>query len=80
MASYLYRHEAMARMLQQAGAPAYASQIGVSAEHLLKTLRAAGFIRRRYTIFDLLHDIGETEAAFDSVLPKLVSGNLEAAT
>ncbi|MFK7881397.1 sn-glycerol-1-phosphate dehydrogenase [Roseobacter sp.] len=67
----LYRHRAMADMLHRAGAPAYASQIGVSPEHLRTTLFAAAFIRRRYTIFDLLHDIGQTETAFTAVLPAL---------
>lgn len=75
LTAHLYRHETMAAMLQKAGAPAYASQIGVSPDHLLGTLRAAGFIRRRYTIFDLLHDIGQTEAAFSAVLPSLTSDN-----
>lgn len=69
--THLYRHDVMAQMLQRAGAPAYAHQIGVSPDHLLATLHAATFIRRRYTIFDLLHDIGQTEAAFAAVLPAL---------
>ncbi|WP_187430308.1 Glycerol-1-phosphate dehydrogenase [NAD(P)+] [Roseobacter fucihabitans] len=72
--SHLYRHQDMADMLRQAGAPAFARQIGVTPEHLLSTMRAATFIRRRYTIFDLLHDIGQTEAAFAAVMPKLISG------
>ena len=70
--THLYRSETMADMLQQAGAPAYPSQISVSPDQLLATLHAAAFIRRRYTIFDLLHDIGQTEAAFTAILPKLI--------
>ena len=76
LTSHLYRHEQMAQMLQQAGAPAFASQIGVSAQHLRATLQAAALIRRRYTIFDLLHDIGQTEAAFAGVMPQLVKDDL----
>ncbi|MEO0379016.1 MAG: sn-glycerol-1-phosphate dehydrogenase [Pseudomonadota bacterium] len=73
LATQLYRYDAMADMLHKAGAPAYAAQIGVTPGHLLATLKAAGFIRRRYTIFDLLHDIGKTEAAFSAVLPVLTT-------
>lgn len=70
---HLYRHDTIARMLQDAGAPAYATQIGVSPGYLLTTLQAAAYIRSRYTIFDLLHDIGQMDAAFAAVMPKLTS-------
>ncbi len=75
--THLYRHTTMVDMLQKAGAPAYAAQIGVTPDHLLDTLRAAGFIRRRYTIFDMLHDIGQTEAAFGAVMPLLTPQRVE---
>ncbi|WP_342075288.1 sn-glycerol-1-phosphate dehydrogenase [Yoonia sp. SS1-5] len=78
--THLYRHKTMADMLQKAGAPAYAWQIGVTSEHLLATMHAAAFIRRRYTIFDLLHDIGQTEAAFAAVLPLLTPQSAELAS
>lgn len=78
--THLYRHTDMADMLSKAGAPAYAHQIGVSPEHLLATMHAAAFIRRRYTIFDLLHDIGLTEVAFAHVLPKLMPENAVASS
>lgn len=78
--THLYRHKTMADMLQKAGAPAYAWQIGVTPDHLLATLHAAAFIRRRYTIFDLLHDIGQTEAAFAAVLPLLTPQSAELAS
>ncbi len=77
--THLVRHDRMADMLQNAGAPAYAAQIGISPEHLRATMHAAAFIRRRYTIFDLLHDIGQTETAFAAVLPLLTSRNSESA-
>jgi glycerol-1-phosphate dehydrogenase [NAD(P)+] len=77
--THLYHHKTMADMLQKAGAPAYAWQIGVTPDHLLGTLRAAAFIRHRYTIFDVLHDIGQTEAAFAAVLPILTPHNVEGA-
>ncbi|MFK7876948.1 MAG: sn-glycerol-1-phosphate dehydrogenase [Paracoccaceae bacterium] len=78
--THLYRHKTMADMLQKAGAPAYAWEIGVTPDHLLATMRAAAFIRRRYTIFDLLHDIGQTEAAFAAVLPLLTPQSTELAS
>ncbi|WP_299704319.1 sn-glycerol-1-phosphate dehydrogenase [uncultured Tateyamaria sp.] len=78
LSAHLYRHNTMAEMLQRAGAPAYGAQIGVSPDHLRATMQAAAFIRRRYTIFDLLHDIGQTEAAFAAVLPSLTTGDLVA--
>jgi len=80
LSAHLYRHKTMADMLQRAGAPAYAWQIGVTPDHLLATLHAAAFIRRRYTIFDLLHDIGQTETAFAAVLPLLTPQNAELAS
>lgn len=80
LTAHLYRHDTMAKMLQSAGAPAYAWQIGVTPNHLLTTLHAAAFIRRRYTIFDLLHDIGQTEAAFAAVMPALTASNAELAS
>ncbi len=79
LTGHLYRHNAMVEMLRHAGSPAYAAQIGVSPEHLRTTMRAAALIRRRYTIFDLLHDIGQTEAAFASVLATLAAGKREKA-
>lgn len=71
LTAHLYRYDAMAEMLQKSGAPAYACEIGVTPEHLLATMHAAAFIRRRYTIFDLLHDIGQQETAFAAVMPLL---------
>lgn len=79
LGTHLLRTEEMAGMLAQAGCPAYACQIGVTPDHLLRTLRAAAYIRRRYTIFDLLHDAGLAEAAFSAVLPKLGLPATEAA-
>ncbi|MEM9317960.1 MAG: sn-glycerol-1-phosphate dehydrogenase [Pseudomonadota bacterium] len=64
---HLMRSTDMAAMLRQAGAPSYPSDIGLGRAHVRRTLRAAGYIRRRYTIFDLLEEIGQTENAFDAV-------------
>jgi glycerol-1-phosphate dehydrogenase [NAD(P)+] len=69
----LWRHDAMAAMLRSAGAPAAAADIGVGPGHLAATLHAAPFIRRRYTIFDLLYETGLWERALAAVLPRLAA-------
>jgi hypothetical protein len=40
---------------------------------LAATLHAAPFIRRRYTIFDLLYETGLWERALAAVLPRLAA-------
>ena len=79
LSRHLIRADEMAAMLTEAGAPAYAHQIGVTPEHLLQTLRAAPHIRRRYTVFDLLHETGLTDTALAAVMPRLGPANNEAA-
>ncbi len=76
---HLYRAPDLAAMLAAAGAPSHAAQIGVSPDHLRQTLRAAGYIRRRYTIFDILQETGLAEAAFEAVLPDLCRNTPRAA-
>ena len=76
---HLIRADDMAAMLTAAGAPAYAHQIGVTPAHLLQTMRAAPHIRRRYTVFDLLHETGLSETALEAVLPRLGPERIEAA-
>jgi hypothetical protein len=65
----------MVAMLHKAGAPAFAAEIGIGLERLVATMRAAAFIRRRYTIFDFLHETGLAEAAFVAVGPRLAAGH-----
>ncbi|GGX43040.1 hypothetical protein GCM10007385_08620 [Tateyamaria omphalii] len=78
LCSHLLRAEDMIGMLREANAPAFAHQIGVSPDHLLRTLRAAPHIRRRYTVFDLLHETGLTEQALKHVMPLLGPKRTEA--
>ena len=66
--THLYRQPDMARMLRHAGAPTTPAEIGVTPDHLRQTLFGAPFIRSRYTILDLLHDIGQFETAANAVL------------
>ncbi|MEM8552603.1 MAG: sn-glycerol-1-phosphate dehydrogenase [Pseudomonadota bacterium] len=70
---HLMRQSEMVDMLRAAGAPTFAGDIGVGPHHLMATMRAAAFIRRRYTIFDFLHETGLLDAAMAAVAPKLVS-------
>ncbi len=71
LAAHLLRQDEMVGILRRAGAPAYSIDIGITLADLLATMRAAGYIRRRYTILDFLHETGLTEAAFDAVAPHL---------
>lgn len=71
LAQHLVPAGEMAQMLAAAGAPSHAHEIGVAPDHLMRTMNAAGFIRSRYTVLDLLHETGLTRAAFEAVLPGL---------
>ena len=55
----------MADMLRAAGAPAAPGEIGVTRAHLRRTVAAARFLRRRYTVLDLLEEAGLLKAALD---------------
>ena len=79
LTSHLLRSSEMKELLDAAGAPALPHQIGITPDHLLRTMRAAGYIRRRYTILDLLHETGLTEAAFAAMMPQLASTRSRAA-
>lgn len=68
---HLMRHDAMAARLSRAGAPAFAAEIDIPQAALMDTIRAASFIRRRYTILDFLHETGLTKAALTAVAPRL---------
>ena len=50
-------------LLEAASAPIRAHQIGISEDHLKRTIRAARFIRSRYTILDLLDQTGLLDRA-----------------
>lgn len=75
----LWRHRDMASMLARAGAPARAADIGISPGRLAQTARAAAHIRRRYTIFDFLHETGLFEQALAEVLPGLAAETVKGA-
>jgi glycerol-1-phosphate dehydrogenase [NAD(P)+] len=59
----------MAALLRAAGAPVAAEEIGVDAARLGRTIRAARFLRDRYTVLDLMDETGLLDAAVASVAP-----------
>jgi glycerol-1-phosphate dehydrogenase [NAD(P)+] len=61
--------DAMIRLLQTAGAPALPRDIGLTQDDLRHTIRAAGFIRSRHTLLDLLAETGLLDAAVAAVFP-----------
>jgi glycerol-1-phosphate dehydrogenase [NAD(P)+] len=58
----------LAERLAQAGAPFHPSQIGIDGERLRHTVRAARFLRSRYTLLDLLAEMGQLDRAIDASL------------
>ncbi|MEM7693608.1 MAG: sn-glycerol-1-phosphate dehydrogenase [Pseudomonadota bacterium] len=67
--THLPRREGVAAMLARAGAPVRAAEIGVDPARLLRTVRAARYLRSRYTILDLLTETGR----FERALPKVAA-------
>jgi glycerol-1-phosphate dehydrogenase [NAD(P)+] len=67
--AHLMPADEMIAQLRLAGAPTAATDIGVSDAHLRQTIRAARFIRSRYTVLDLLDEAGLFEQALAAILP-----------
>ena len=57
--------DTMAAMLRSAGSPAAPEDIGLTAAELRRTVAAARFLRRRYTVLDLLEEAGLLQSALD---------------
>jgi glycerol-1-phosphate dehydrogenase [NAD(P)+] len=55
--------------LARAGAPFEAARIGISPDHLRRSIFRALFLRRRYTVLDLLAETGLLAEAIDSIVP-----------
>lgn len=67
---HLIRAYDVIELLKSAGSPVTASDIGVSKEHHRKTVQASRFIRSRYTILDLLDEVGLFNTAIDTLFTK----------
>ena len=70
----LMRAPEMAALLHRAGAPAKASEIGVTPDRHRRTVISSRFIRSRYTVLDLLAETGLLEAALDAVFSDSLLG------
>lgn len=70
---HMMRAPEMARLLAEAGAPAEPADVGVSGVGLVRTIRAARFIRSRYTVLDLLQECGLLDAALDAAFAARIS-------
>lgn len=66
LATQVVPADAMAAMLARAGAPALPDEIGIPPARLRATVAAARFLRRRYTVLDLLDEAGLLPAALDA--------------
>ncbi|WP_108658623.1 sn-glycerol-1-phosphate dehydrogenase [Acuticoccus kandeliae] len=68
LTEHVKRADAMETLLIEAGAPTGPQDIGINHEHLRATVRAARFIRSRYTILDLIEECGLFEMAIAEAL------------
>ena len=59
-------------MLKAAGCPVSPAEIGLDREQFLHGIRTAQLIRIRYTVIDLLYEIGLLDHALETVLVKLL--------
>lgn len=66
----LWTADKMAHHLRRAGAPVEAGDIGVDPAYLYRTILKARFLRSRYTVLDLLDEIGLLDQAAIAALPK----------
>ena len=67
LADHLPRTAAMRAKLEAAGAPTSARAIGIDAIHHRCTIEAARLLRARYTILDLLEEMGHLRPALDAL-------------
>ena len=67
MRNQLYPFAEMRDMLRRAGCPFDPAQIGISRAHLRESYRHCCFLRRRFTVLDLLQRMGVFEAALKHI-------------
>jgi glycerol-1-phosphate dehydrogenase [NAD(P)+] len=65
----LWRADTLRQRLRAAGAPVAPEDIGITPARLATTIRAARFLRSRYTILDLLDETGLLDAAVAETIP-----------
>ena len=69
LSRHLVTSGSMGRMLRRAGAPVEPIDIGLSTADMRDSIRAARFLRSRYTVLDLLDEIGLLDEALMEVFP-----------
>lgn len=67
--SRLWTADRMAQHLGRAGAPVEPADIGVDPAYLYRTILKARFLRSRYTVLDLLDEVGLLDQAAVAALP-----------
>lgn len=67
--SHLYSYEKVAGLLTSAGCPVRSQDIGLDKDRAIETLRKAQLIRNRYTVLDVLDDLG----LMDEVIQTLIA-------
>ncbi|MBP5639071.1 MAG: sn-glycerol-1-phosphate dehydrogenase [Victivallales bacterium] len=63
LSKQIYSYETLRDMLLKVNCPVKASDIGLDREQFLHAIRAAQLIRKRYTVIDVLYEIGLLEDA-----------------
>lgn len=69
LSAHLMRESEMRTMLEAAGAPVTVGEIGLSAPHHRATVLKARYIRKRYTVLDLLAEAGLLHRAVAESFP-----------
>ena len=69
LATQIMDPDAFAAMLEAAGAPSTASDIGIGTQQLRRTILDSRFLRSRYTILDVLEESGLLQGAVDALFP-----------
>lgn len=70
LSARLWTADRMAQHLTRAGAPVEAADIGIDTAYLYRTILKARFLRSRYTVLDLLDEVGLLDQAAVAALPK----------
>lgn len=70
VAKQLYSFDDMKHRFQILGCPVKPSQIGLDQQEFRRGVIAASMIRNRYTILDLLFEMGLLETVLDAIIPR----------
>lgn len=71
MRKQLFTYEDMVRRFKVLGCPVLPEEIGLDEPEVRRGVFVASLIRNRYTILDLLFELGALESTYESIIPKL---------